>query len=226
MIFYYLFTYAALNGDIYGQTLSSHTFLAPARSCTLARAALAVPAAGLADIAKIARFLLLWLLLQMCILLLCLLRILRHNRLRCWLYYLLFCCLRWQRDLRRWRGQCGVAVRRLAQASVVDTDLGKVKGGLRIKAAHLDDKRSAGNGDTLSRVETAKHFRLNLSGRALLHHSDLVTLFPGSIVKRLFPVVHHKNIWCAAASVDFERVLSFFQSSSTFMSTKATNRPT
>jgi hypothetical protein len=48
------------------------------------------------------------------------------------------------------RVQCDVAVRRLTQASVVDTDLGKVKGGLRIKTAHLDNNRSAGNGDTLS----------------------------------------------------------------------------
>jgi hypothetical protein len=47
------------------------------------------------------------------------------------------------------------------------------------------------------------HFRI--AGRALLHHSDLVTLFPGSVVKGLFPVVHHKDILLAVAKLEFEK---------------------
>jgi hypothetical protein len=122
----------------------------------------AIPTAGLPDLAKIAHLLLLlWQLLLRPVLQLSLLRILRHNRLCCWLYHLLR--WHWGRDLRRWRIQCDVTIRRLAQASVVDTDLSKVIGGLRVMGTHLDDNRGAGNGDTLSRVETAKHYWVNPS---------------------------------------------------------------
>jgi hypothetical protein len=61
---------------------------------------------------------------------------------------------------------------------------------------------------TLPRVQTAKHFRLIITDRTLLHHSDLVTpLFSCSVIKGLLPVVQHKGIWLADASVDFENGL-------------------
>jgi hypothetical protein len=65
--------------------------------------------------------------------------------------------------------------------------------------------KSARNGHTLSRIETAEHFRLIINVRALLHHSDLVGLLPSSVVKGPFPVVHQKGIWLAAASVPLIR---------------------
>jgi hypothetical protein len=62
----------------------------------------------------------------------------------------------------------------IGQASVVDTDLGKVKGGTPNQVAHFDNYR--GQEWWISRIETSKHFGLNITGRALLYHSDKVTL--------------------------------------------------
>lgn len=76
------------HGD--SSTLSSSTCLPPTKSCTLVRAAVAIPTADVAFLAKKALFRpLLWLFLQRILLLLLLRRILRHNRLLCWPHDLL-----------------------------------------------------------------------------------------------------------------------------------------
>jgi hypothetical protein len=59
----------------------------------------------------------------------------------------------------------------------------------------------------MSRVETAKHFGLDIAGRALLHHSDLVGLFPSSVVKGLFSGCTEQRHLAAVASADFEKAV-------------------
>jgi hypothetical protein len=64
------------------------------------------------------------------------------------------------------RVQCDVAGRRLAQASVVDTDLGKVKGGLE-SSSHTSTTIECREWRYFVPHRDLKHFGLNITGRAL-----------------------------------------------------------